>query len=91
MQMKKIYIKPIVQIERFTISQSVAQNCGYNDDVFTGFPTQADKNSCGWNDGYGEVYWTSNVTCGGEYSEDLEVGEVCYNNPNGAPTVFASM
>lgn len=88
--MKKVYKKPTVHFEQFTMSQSIALSCGYKDEDYYGFPTHADKLTCGWNDGSGEVYWTSTPACGDSYSPDLVIGEVCYNNPNGQPTIFAS-
>ena len=88
--MKKTYKKPIANVEFFTLTQNIAQGCGYKDENFIGFPTHADNASCGWNDGSGEIYWTSKPQCGDAYSPDLEIGEVCYNNPNGAATIFAS-
>lgn len=88
--MKKVYTRPTVSVEYFALSQNIAQSCGYKDELFLGRPTQADKMTCGWDDGSGEVYWTARPACGDEYSPDLEIGEVCYNNPNGAATIFAS-
>lgn len=89
--MKARYEKPLVKIERFAITQSIAAHCGYSSDKYSGHPTHADKNACGWDDGYGEVYWTStNTGCNGSYSEDSVIGEVCYNNPNGGVQIFAS-
>lgn len=89
--MKKVYEKPMAQLEMFALSQSVAVNCGYSDDRYIGHPTHHSKSSCGWDDGTGEVYWASNPPCADAYPEDLVVGEVCYNNPNGATTVFSSV
>ena len=90
--MKKVYEKPMVRLDYFTLSQSVAVDCGYSDDKYTGFPTHRDKNSCGWNNGItGEVYWTSTPACSDAYLELEDVGEVCYNNPDGGKAVFSSL
>lgn len=88
--MKKIYKKPSVAIEHFILAQNIAYSCGYTDDKFFGHPTHADKQNCGWDDGLGEIYWTSTPACGGNYDPDLDVGEVCYNTPAGAAMIFAS-
>lgn len=90
-EMKKTYKKPRIKMEYFTLNQSIATSCGYKDEDYTGRPTHAEKGSCGWDDGFGEVYWTSTEAgCSGEYSEDLVIGEICYNTPNGQPMIFAS-
>lgn len=88
--MKKVYKKPRAAIEHFTLTQNIAVSCGYRDEDFLGWPTQADKANCGWNNGIGEVYWTQKPACGDNYSPDLPVGEVCYNSPAGTATIFAS-
>lgn len=88
--MKKTYTKPRVAIENFVLTQNIAVSCGYKDEDFLGWPTQGDKESCGWNNGIGEVYWTGKPACSGNYSPDLVIGEVCYNSPAGVATIFAS-
>lgn len=89
--MKKVYTKPTVSVEHFALSQNIAQSCGYKDEKFTGHPTHADKMTCGWDDGFGTVYWTNPNACkGNTYDENLVIDGVCYNNPNGAVTIFAS-
>ena len=88
--MKTKYEKPSLHIEYFALSQSIAISCGWTDEAFVGKPTHADKSVCGWDDGFGEVYWATKPPCGGDYDPDLDVGEVCYNAPNGQPQIFAS-
>ncbi|MDY4444294.1 MAG: hypothetical protein SPE35_09130 [Butyricicoccus sp.] len=88
--MKEIYTKPTLNIEYFALSQTIATSCGWSSDKYTGHPTHAVKEVCGWNDGFGEVYWTAKPACDGEYSPDLDIGEVCYNAPNGGAQIFAS-
>lgn len=88
--MKQTYTKPTLRVERFTIAQSIATSCGWVSGRTEGFPTQADKSACGWNDGWGDVYWVTAPVCTTPTSEDAIVGEVCYNNPNGNFSVFAS-
>lgn len=88
--MKKTYQKPEISVERFTLSQTIAQSCGYVSGGSSGHPTHADKTACGWDDGYGDKYWLSQGVCDIEVEEDVSVGDYCYNNPNGGITIFAS-
>lgn len=88
--MKRNYQKPEIRLESFVLTQSIAMSCGFNpDNTSFGFPTHADRYSCGWSYG-GEVIWISKDPCSDEYSPDLELGGVCYNEPNGGVTIFAS-
>lgn len=88
--MKKAYQKPKISVEKFTLSQTIAQSCGYVSGGSSGFPAHADKNTCGWNDGYGDIYWLDKPPCEIEVDENFDKGEMCYNNPNGGVTIFAS-
>ncbi|MDI9241822.1 hypothetical protein [Fusibacillus kribbianus] len=88
--MKKMYVKPCITVEYFTLSQSIAQSCGWTSDKFYGKPTHADIYSCAWVDASGERYWTSTPTCDGSYGEDIQVSEGCYNAPSGSQQIFAS-
>ena len=47
--MKKAYTKPVLIVERFTLSQTIAHNCGKNLDF--SMATLANKKDCGWNIG----------------------------------------
>ena len=47
--MKNQYVKPVLVIENFTLSQSIAYNCGENLDWNQA--TTKDAYSCGWNTG----------------------------------------
>lgn len=88
--MKKIYSKPTVNVEYFALSQNIARSCGYKDEDFIGHPTHSNETSCGWDDGTGEIYWTTKDPCSDAYRPDLDIGEVCYNNPDGKVQIFAS-
>ena len=89
--MKKTYTKPRVAIENFVLTQNIPVSSGYKDEDFLGWPTQGEKGQCGWNNGIGEVFWTSvEAGCSDSYSSDLDIGEVCYNSPAGVATIFAS-
>lgn len=89
--MKKTYIKPQLRVECFSLNQSIAAHCGYKDENYLGHPTHADKYSCGWDDGFGNVYWLDSVSkCGTKVGDDFVHEEYCYNNPTGLVTIFAS-
>ena len=82
--MKRVYEKPVLYIERFTLTQSIAHNCGYNLDFSMG--TEKTKESCGWQVGAIEVFMDPMIC-------DLpteEFGGICYNAPAGGNNVFNS-
>lgn len=91
--MKEVYEKPVLRIERFTLSQSIA-SCGAAHDSSLGHPNHWSKSECGWKVG-DEVYWSSVPGCGEDeddvYPEGWDGLEIaCYNNPDGDTTVFSS-
>lgn len=86
--MKKKYIQPRAQVEYFTLSQSIAAGCGaFNPEGTLGTPTHGDKNSCGWKTG-NFIAWMDDSIC--DFPTGDEFQGVCYNNPNGGQTIFAS-
>lgn len=88
--MKRNYQKPEIRLESFALTQSIAMSCGYDpNNTSLGFPTHADKTSCGWSDG-ADVIWISKDPCSDAYDPDAEVNGVCYNEPNGGVIIFAS-
>lgn len=88
--MKKTYQKPEISVERFTLSQTIAQSCGYVSGGSSGHPTHADKTACGWDDDYGDVFWLNSDPCTTVVDDSFTNGEVCYNNPSGGISIFAS-
>ena len=94
--MKKVYEKPLVGIESFEMSQTVALSCGFADSEGNtlGNPTHADRDTCGWNLGLGQSVWLpNNEMC--TFPSDNDTIEkdnitMCYNNPAGQYQVFAS-
>ena len=82
--MKNIYVKPAMYIERFTLSQTIAHNCGENLDF--SMAKHATKETCGWDVG-GLVIFTDFNTC--ESATEFFEG-VCYNAPAGGYNVFSS-
>lgn len=91
--MKAKYEKPRIAIESFTLSQSIAQSCGYNKDSYFGHPTHGDVFTCAWVEADGEKYWTQAATCGADNIVDSSfegIAEGCYNAPSGSKQLFAS-
>lgn len=91
--MKQKYEKPMILIERFTMTQSIAGMCSIGDSDEWGMPNSTSKDTCGWTmpDGYTTI-WTSSVGngCGIAMGPEDEFMGVCYNNPDGGLTVFGS-
>ena len=81
--MKNTYTKPILVMESFVMSQSIAHNCG--DSLDFSQATLKYKSTCGWDSGVGIVFTETNTVC------KLVDGEaVCYNNPDGGINIFNS-
>lgn len=89
--MRADYEKPMVYIDDFTVSQSIAAGCGAVAGGNTlGKPTHWDKTTCGWNNGV-DVLWTdANQECHEKVPDYAEVDGVCYNNPGGGNSIFSS-
>lgn len=85
--MKSTYTKPVLVMESFVMSQSIAHNCG--DQLNFGQATLKYKSSCGWDTGIDIVFTQSNV-CTGEVITENQLTGVCYNNPEGGFNVFNS-
>ena len=83
--MKKPYKKPVLCIERFTLTQTIAHNCGSNLDF--GMGTMKDKTSCGWEIVPGTVIFLDWPIC---TIPTEEFDGICYNAPEGGYNVFNS-
>ena len=87
----KAYVKPQLQVEYFTLSQSIANGCNVPGGGTTlGKPNHWDKATYGWDLG-NWVIWSDSAKCWNELAgpEENIVG-LCYNNPNGGCTIFNS-
>lgn len=99
--MKEEYIKPILMFETFTLSQTIAKNCG---DTHTsssfGESNHYNENTCQWV--MGEFLVFMNTGCDIETTGDPEMDALlldsllaeygaCYNNPENGQPVFSSM
>lgn len=93
--MKKTYTKPVLHMEDFTLSQSIAHNCGKGLDW--GQAGLKYKSTCGWKtgadlnfDGVDDIVFVNgNTQCSPQIGENDWEG-VCYNNPDGGLNVFNS-
>ena len=86
--MKKQYEKPMVHMEHFSLSQSVATACGVSHDSTLGHPTYADPFTCGWDSGLG-ITWVKEGICNDFAGPDDSIEIGCYNNPNGGTSIFS--
>ena len=92
--MKQKYMKPAIVMERFELSQSIADNCGATPGGGTlGRPAHWSKNSCGWFIDAETILWFDTGEFG-SCNEHLKEGEdfdgLCYNNPAGGQAIFNS-
>lgn len=82
--MKKSYEKPVLYIERFTLTQTIAHNCGENLNI--GTATMTTKETCGWDVGPYEIFMDAQI-CD---RPTKHFDGVCYNAPAGGYNVFNS-
>lgn len=82
--MKRAYGKPALCIERFTLTQTIAHNCGENLDF--SMATHGTKETCGWDVGGIEIFMNP-LICDWPVKE---YEKVCYNAPAGGYNVFNS-
>ena len=88
--MKLKYTKPSFAVERFNLSQSIANNCGAMHSSTIGGPTSRNKTDCGRDVGGYTVWTAANQGCSVKANPNEIVQGVCYNNPVGGNTIFAS-
>lgn len=82
--MKNTYSKPVLVIESFVMSQSIAHNCG--DQLDFNQATLKYKGSCGWEIAPGTVVFKETPTC--TFTGEFE--GICYNNPSDGINIFNS-
>lgn len=89
--MKKVYTKPVLMMEDFNLSQSIAHNCG--DNLDWDHANLKYKGSCGWdvdqdnNTGHDVYFMDGQSVC---TIPTLDAEGVCYNNPGGGFNIFNS-
>lgn len=89
--MKKIYSKPAMQVEYFTMSQNIAAGCGaVGGGNSLGKPTYGDPSNCGWAVG-DTIAWVGESTgCNFPCDENTDFAGICFNNPSGGNSIFSS-
>ena len=89
--MKKVYVKPALQVEYFGLTQSIAAGCGaVPGGNSLGKPNHWDQSTCGWDMG-NLVSWTDgNNGCDMKWGENDPWEGICYNNPGGGNSIFTS-
>ena len=85
--MKQDYTKPLLAVELFSLTQTVARDCTVAD-LPMGKPNMNDAGNCGWDMGGNIVVFV--VSEGGCTRDGENMGLGCYNNPNENSYVFRS-
>lgn len=83
--MKSKYVKPTLAVEMFSLTQSIARDCGGS------FPqsqlTANDAHNCKWDLGGGASVFIVNQHC---TIDGTTMEYVCYNNPSEGNQIFRS-
>ena len=83
--MKKTYKKPMMIVERFTLSQTIATGCGENLEGW-GEPLHATKAVCAWDSNGFHMFQEASIC-----ENASEIWEfICYNAPEGSYNIFHS-
>ncbi|MBQ5951132.1 MAG: hypothetical protein IJL66_03155 [Lachnospiraceae bacterium] len=98
--MKEQYVRPVVYVESFTLTQTIAKDCGDMHQGTLGESNHYDEYSCVWNVGgvilfysdHCEDYDSMGLEEGEEFGpdDDFEIGGRCFNNPTGGQQIFSS-
>ena len=94
--MKELYVKPSIFFESFSFTQTIAKNCGDTHSGTYGQSNHWNETSCAWDVGDFTIFVTGNDACvdcqidSQEEFAELEIGAMCYNNPEGEQQVFSS-
>ena len=100
--MKEQYVKPLIVFEDFSLTQTIARNCGDTHTGTLGQSTHADEFTCTWDLGGVTLFFTEPKEEGDPYpygtcddgpdgpDDDYEVDALCYNNPDGGKEIFSS-
>lgn len=82
--MKKVYIKPEILFESFTLSTNIAGDCDHKNSL------QSEKAQCGLEFGGDIIYLTGIQGCLEEYDTDGAVSGICYHVPLETSQLFNS-
>ena len=100
--MKEQYVKPSILFESFSLTQTIAKDCGDMHDSTLGESNHYDPYSCQWivgrNTDTPSVYFFVDACDDSAEIGDPEPGDdldevlegMCYNNPDGGQMIFSS-
>lgn len=90
--MKEQYVKPLIAFENFSLTQTIARNCGDKHQGTLGESTHLDEYTCMWDLGGFTIFFIENGCDDGpdEEGDEYEIEGVCYNNPDGGQEIFSS-
>ena len=83
--MKATYTKPLLAIETFSLTQTVARDCG--DTIPKDQLTSGDPATCVWDLGGGTTVFVAGTNC---MLDGEAMGYGCYNNPSEGQYIFRS-
>ena len=83
--MKSKYVKPTLAVEMFSLTQSIARDCG--DSIPPSQLTSGDPHNCYWDLGGGNTVFITPSPCS---IDGDKMGYVCYNNPSEGNYIFRS-
>jgi len=101
--MKERYVKPQLLFESFSLSQTIAKDCGDTHSGTLGESNHYDAETCEWDAGDYTIFFDH---CGDEQVPPIEgsgmteeeyeamiadIVGLCYNNPDGGQTIFSSL
>ena len=89
--MKETYVKPEIIIERFSLTQNIANGCGAVNQGTLGAPLSTAKESCAWDLGGVTLFMSSGNGCMKGLDDDDVVESHCYNAPNSNVAMFGAM
>ena len=87
--MKAKYVKPMLIMERFEMTQAIATNCNADPNSTLGDPNTWTKDVCGWVVGT-DILWEVEPKCNWVMGPEETYEGLCYNNPDGGTTIFGS-
>ena len=89
--MKSKYMKPVLRIETFSLTQSVAQSCGWDLGASYGRPLLNHPHGCAWEDESGDaIFVDANSACAMVWDIDSDVNGACFNAPTNPNQLFNS-
>lgn len=92
--MKEKYVSPELFFESYSLSQTIARNCGDTHQSTLGESNHYNEATCEWDLGGFTIFFTADgdrCDDGPENADDeYELDAICYNNPDGGQEIFSS-